>query len=215
MRQRRAYGMVCLLLLVVAFPMASAVDSTVSVDTTWTGDMVLSGNITVASGATLTVEPGATVDARTYNINVEGSMVVERAQFYSSVVPQTQGSHGQGLWPSGLWLKPVACCTSPTAWLPTPQQGCWCAVNWLEDGITVNDAYRGVSVVGGSANITALEANQLITKPSTSKPGRSTSPTAMPMKSLLASPITPKRTWKTSRSPKQVWASRRSAGRST
>ena len=64
MRQRRAYGMVCLLLLVVAFPMANAVDSTVSVDTTWTGDMVLSGNITVASGATLTVEPGATVDAR-------------------------------------------------------------------------------------------------------------------------------------------------------
>ena len=99
MGQRRAYGMVSLLLLVVVLPMGAAVDSTVSVDTVWAGDMVLTGNITVASGATLTVEPGARVDARSYSINIEGTMVAEQVLFYSSVLPQTQGSHGQGLWP--------------------------------------------------------------------------------------------------------------------
>ena len=160
MRQRRAYGMVCLLLLVVAFPMAGAADSTVSVDTTWTGDMVLSGNITVASGATLTVEPGATVDARTYSINVEGSMVAERAQFYSSVVPQTQGSHGQGLWP-GIVVEAGGLLHLTDSVVANASAGVLVRGELVGDGITVNDAYRGVSVVGGSANITALEANRI------------------------------------------------------
>ena len=148
--------MVCLLLLVVAFPMASAVDSTVSVDTTWTGDMVLSGNITVASGATLTVEPGANIDARTYSINVEGSLVAERAQFYSSVVPQTQGSHGQGLWP-GIVVEAGGLLLLTDTVVANASAGVLVRGELVGDGMTVNDAYRGVSVVGGSANITALE----------------------------------------------------------
>ena len=108
MGQRRAYGMVSLLLLVVVLPMGAAVDSTVSVDTVWTGDMILSGNVTVASGATLTVEPGARVDARSYSINVEGTMAADQALFYSSVLPQTKALTAKGCGPAS-WLKPGVC----------------------------------------------------------------------------------------------------------
>ena len=63
--------MVALLLTVLLLPMVNGADSTVSTNTTWSGDMVLTGNVTVASGATLTVSPGTTVDARDYAIIVE------------------------------------------------------------------------------------------------------------------------------------------------
>ena len=101
MRQGRALSIASLLLTVLLLPMVSGADSTVSVNTTWSGNMVLSGNVTVASGATLTVSPGASIDAKDYSIVVEGTMVANQAHFYSSTVPETQGSHGQGLW-SGI-----------------------------------------------------------------------------------------------------------------
>jgi hypothetical protein len=61
--------------------MATAVDSTVSVNTTWSGSMVLSGNVTVANGATLTVEPGSSVDAKEYSIIVEGVLEADQSIF--------------------------------------------------------------------------------------------------------------------------------------
>ena len=117
MRQGRAYGLVSLLLLVSLLPVATGADSTVSVDATWSGDVVLTGNVTVASGVTLTVSPGTIVDAKSYSIVVEGTMVADQTSFFSSIVPETQGSHGQGLWP-GL----VVCLlyTSPS---PRDQRG--------------------------------------------------------------------------------------------
>ena len=160
MGQRRAYGMVSLLLLVVALPMGVAVDSTVSVDTVWTGDMVLSGNVTVASGATLTVEPGARVDARSYSINVEGTMVVDQALFYSSVIPQTQGSHGQGLWP-GLVVETGGLLNLTDTTVANASAGVLARGAFTATDVVFNDAYRGLSVVGGSATGQGWEANRI------------------------------------------------------
>lgn len=160
MGQRRAYGMVSLLLLVVALPMGAAVDSTVSVDTVWTGDMVLSGNVTVASGATLTVEPGARIDARSYSINVEGTMVAEQALFYSSVLPQTQGSHGQGLWP-GLVVETGGLLNLTDTTVANASAGVLARGAFTGTDVVFNDAYRGLSVVGGSATVQGLEANRI------------------------------------------------------
>ena len=77
----------------------SAADSVVNTDTTWSGNMALTGNVTVASGATLTLASGVVVDAGTYSITVDGALQAHDAVLYSSVTPVGQGSHGQGLWP--------------------------------------------------------------------------------------------------------------------
>ena len=160
MGQRRAYGMVSLLLLVVVLPMGAAVDSTVSVDTVWTGDMILSGNVTVASGATLTVEPGARVDARSYSINVEGTMAADQALFYSSVLPQTQGSHGQGLWP-GLVVETGGLLNLTDTTVANASAGVLVRGAFIATDVVFNDAYRGLSVVGGSATVHGLDANRI------------------------------------------------------
>jgi len=60
MRQRLACGVVSLFLLVILSPLVPAADSTISADTTWSGEMVLTGNVTVASGTTLTIAPAPT-----------------------------------------------------------------------------------------------------------------------------------------------------------
>ena len=86
--------------------------------------------------------------------------MAERAQFYSSVVPQTQGSHGQGLWP-GIVVEAGGLLHLTDSVVANASAGVLVRGELVGDGITVNDAYRGVSVVGGSANITALEANRI------------------------------------------------------
>ena len=63
MTRTTAAGIAGLLLTVLLLPFVSGADSTVTVNTTWSGQLTLTGNVTVASGATLTVEPGTAVDA--------------------------------------------------------------------------------------------------------------------------------------------------------
>ncbi|MBH35106.1 MAG: hypothetical protein CMB74_06650 [Euryarchaeota archaeon] len=160
MRQGRAYGLVSLLLLVSILPMATAVDSTVSVNTTWSGDVVLTGNVTVANGATLTVSPGTTVDAKSYSIVVEGTMVVDQASFFSSVVPETQGSHGQGLW-SGLVVEPGGQLNLTDSVVANASASVLVRGAFNGTDVVFNDAYRGLSVMGGDAVATGLDANRI------------------------------------------------------
>ena len=160
MRQGRAYGLVSLLLLVSLLPVATGADSTVSVDATWSGDVVLTGNVTVASGATLTVSPGTTVDAKSYSIVVEGTMFVDQASFFSSIVPETQGSHGQGLWP-GLVVEPSGQLNLTDSTVANASAGVLVRGAFNGTDVVFNDAYRGLSVVGGHAIATNLEANRM------------------------------------------------------
>ncbi len=160
MGQQRAYGMISLLLVVVLLPMATAVDSTVSVNTTWSGDMVLSGNVTVANGATLTVAPGTTVDAKSYSVIVEGSMVADQASFFSSIVPETQGSHGQGLW-LGIVIETGGQANFTDVSVSNASAGVLVRGTFNASGTVFNDAYRGLSVMGGTATVDGLEANRM------------------------------------------------------
>ena len=160
MRQGRAYGLVSLLLLVSLLPVATAADSTVSVDATWSGDVVLTGNVTVANGATLTVSPGTSVDARSYSIVVEGNMVADQASFFSSVVPETQGSHGQGLWP-GLVVESGGALNLTNSLVANASASVLVRGTFSGDEVVFNDAYRGLSVVGGSAIVSSLEAHRM------------------------------------------------------
>ena len=66
MRTVQASTLVLLLLLAslsTVLQPASAADTTVTSETTWSGAIVLTGNVTVANGTTLTISPGATIDA--------------------------------------------------------------------------------------------------------------------------------------------------------
>ena len=95
-----ASAIILLLLISLSSPiMVSASDSTISTNVTWSGQQILSGNLTIAQGATLTIESGTTIDCGdNYWILVEGTLIVDGAYFFSSTPPVTQGSHGAGLW---------------------------------------------------------------------------------------------------------------------
>ena len=95
-----ASAIILLLLISLSGPiMVSASDSIVSTDITWSGQQTLSGNLTIAQGATLTILPGTTIDCGdNYWIEVEGTLIANDANFFSSTPPVTQGSHGAGLW---------------------------------------------------------------------------------------------------------------------
>ncbi|MBT7460302.1 MAG: hypothetical protein HN794_04600, partial [Euryarchaeota archaeon] len=95
-----ASAIILLLLISLSSPiMVSASDSTISTDITWSGQQTLSGNLTIAQGATLTILPGTTIDCGdNYWIEVDGTLIANDANFFSSTPPVTQGSHGAGLW---------------------------------------------------------------------------------------------------------------------
>ena len=152
MRTFRPFLCVLLFLTASLSPMAMATDSTVGVNTLWDSNRTLTGNVTVAQGATLTIGSNVEVDARSYSIVVEGTLVVEDATFYSSVQPLTQGSHGQGLWP-GLVLAPTGQATITNTTVANASAGVIVHGHLNATGLTVNDAYRGVSSMGGSTHL--------------------------------------------------------------
>ena len=160
MTRTRSAGIAALLLAVLLMPLVSSADSTVTINTTWSGSMTLSGNVTVASGATLTVEPGTEVDAGPYGIIVEGVLEADQALFYSSVIPETQGSHGQGLWP-GIVIEAGGIGALTEVTIANASAGVLVKGQLSGSGLVFNDAYRGVSVVGGTANITDTEAHRM------------------------------------------------------
>ena len=122
--------------------------------------MTLTGNVTVAEGATLTITPGASIDAGEYGILIQGHLDADDALFFSSEPPLTQGSHGQGMWPGieiassgSAELNNVTIANASAALL----------VRGSLDGadLTFNDAYRGLSLLGGQATIDGVDAHRM------------------------------------------------------
>ena len=160
MRKPTAAGMTALLLTVLLVPFAHGADSTVTVNTTWSGNVTLAGNVTVAPGATLTVSSGTVVDAKSYSIVVEGALIATDASFFSSVPPITQGSHGQGLW-EGVHVKPSGTAEFTNVVVSNASSGVLVEGSFVGDTVTFNDAYRGISVAGGSATVEQFTANRI------------------------------------------------------
>ena len=103
MRRRASVLLLLLLLasLAPALPPAGAADASIVTNTTWSGDVTLTGNLTVEGPAVLTLEPGTVVDADTYTIRIiDGGVLVADDAIITSTAPlPSQGSHGSGLWP--------------------------------------------------------------------------------------------------------------------
>ena len=110
MRTVQASTLIMLLLLTslsAVMQPADAADTTVNTQTTWSGEIELTGNVTVANGTTLTISPGTTIDAGDDHwIRIEGSLIATDTTLYSSATPLTQGSHGAGLWVCLLYTSP-------------------------------------------------------------------------------------------------------------
>ena len=95
MASARAHMLVLLLLVapMTCFVTPSAADSVINSDTEWSGEITLSGNVTVVNGTTLTLLPGTTIDAKEYWISVEGTLYANDVFINSSLPSLTQGSH--------------------------------------------------------------------------------------------------------------------------
>ena len=96
----RAIALFALLLVASLTPFASSDVTITASDATWSGvNHVLDGNVTVSATSTLTIEPGAVIDAGEYWIQIDGSLIATDVEFMSSITPTSQGSTGAGLWP--------------------------------------------------------------------------------------------------------------------
>ena len=163
MRTVRALCLATLLLLtplsLLATP-AMAIDSSVTVDTTWSGTVLLTGNVTVTNGSTLTLSPGTTVDGGDgYWIRVDGTLHATQSDFFSSQVPLTGGSHGAGLW-TGIYITNKGHAVLNEVTIDNAKTAIKVEGQLSAYKVTINDAYIGINVIG-SADIESLTAHHI------------------------------------------------------
>lgn len=160
MRTLRAVSLAFLLLctsLSMMIVSTSAVDTSLSSDTTWSGEVVLSGNVTVLAGTTLTLQPGTTVDGGDGHwIRIEGTLAATDSEFFSSQAPLTEGSHGAGMW-TGLHITSTGNAVLDNTTINNSKTGIKVEGELTATTLTVNDAYIGLNVFG-SAEINGLDA---------------------------------------------------------
>ncbi|MGB0728067.1 MAG: hypothetical protein ACPGR0_07220, partial [Candidatus Poseidoniaceae archaeon] len=163
--RRRATALLLLLILAAwapALPTAGASDASIVTNTTWTGDVTLTGNLTVEGPAVLTLDPGTVVDADTYTIHVVngGVLIAEDARLTSTAPVTSQGSHGSGLWP-GLVVD-----SSSSAFLNGTvierAETCLHLEGTLEaNDLTLQNCYIGLDVTGtATAEVDTLHVEQ-------------------------------------------------------
>ena len=163
MRTVRALCLTILLLLtplsLLATP-ATATDTSVSTDTTWSGAIVLTGNVTVMNGSTLTLSPGTTVDGGDgYWIQVDGTLHATQSDFFSSQAPLTSGSHGAGLW-TGIYVTGKGHAVLNEVTLENAKTAVKVEGQLSAYKVTIKDAYIGINVLG-SADIVSLTAQHI------------------------------------------------------
>ena len=163
--RRRATALLLLLILAAwapALPTAGASDASIVTNTTWSGDVTLTGNLTVEGPAVLTLEAGTVVDADTYAIHVVngGAVIAEDARLTSTAPVTSQGSHGSGLWP-GLVVD-----SSSSAFLNGTvierAETCLHLEGTLEaNDLTLQNCYIGLDVTGtATAEVDTLHVEQ-------------------------------------------------------
>ena len=151
----RRYGLssqfiVALLLSTLMLPLLSANSLDISEDTTWSGNITLDSDVVVASGSTLTIEPGTVIDGGSgHAIEVLGSLTVEGAHFLSSASPTAQSSHGQGLW-QGIIVNAGGHATLTNVTIENANVGVKSYGSLFANELTVTDSYFAVKNYGQS-----------------------------------------------------------------
>ena len=163
MRTSRALLLVTILLLMPLSNLSQnslAVDSSIQVNTTWSGNIVLTGNVTVSNGSTLTLSPGTTVDGGDgYWIRVDGTLVANSADFFSSQTPLTAGSHGAGLW-TGIYVASKGHAVLDQVTINNAKTAVKVDGHLTASKLVLEDAYIGINNLGNS-DITTLTAEHI------------------------------------------------------
>lgn len=108
----RSITIVILLLLASLLPVAfhddakpeldispSEFSTIISTDTVWTGEVMVSDNLSISHGVTLTVKAGTFINITAdVTIHVAGTLSVEDTVINSSLGPSGQGNSGTGVW---------------------------------------------------------------------------------------------------------------------
>lgn len=163
---RRRASLLLLLLIcstwAPALPGAGASDASIVANTTWNGDVTLTGNLTVEGPAVLTLEAGTVVDADTYTIRViDGGVLVAEDAIITSTAPlPSQGSHGSGLWPGVVVDASSSAFLNGT--LIERAETCLHLDGTLEaDDLNLEDCYIGLDMTSGAvADITNLHVER-------------------------------------------------------
>ena len=163
--RRRATVLLLLLLLASlapALPPAGAADASIVTNTTWSGDVTLTGNLTVEGPAVLTLEPGTVVDADTYTIRIiDGGVLVADDAIITSTAPlPSQGSHGSGLWPGVVVDATSSAFLNGT--LVERAETCLHLEGTLDaNDLNLEDCYIGLDLTAGAvADVTELHVER-------------------------------------------------------
>ena len=141
---------VALLLSTLMLPLLSANTFDISEDTTWSGNITLDSDVVVASGSTLTIEPGTVIDGGYgHAIEVLGTLIVADAHLLSSASPTAQSSHGQGLW-QGIIVSAGGHATLTNVTIENANVGVKSYGSLFANELTVTDAYFAVKNYGQS-----------------------------------------------------------------
>ena len=163
MRTSRALFLVAILLLTPLSYLSQnslAADSTIQVNTTWSGNVVLTGNVTVSNGSTLTLSQGTTVDGGDgYWIRVDGTLLANSVQFFSSQTPLTAGSHGAGMW-TGIYVASKGHALLDQVTISNAKTALKVDGNLSASKLVIEDAYIGINNFGTST-INTLTAEHI------------------------------------------------------
>ena len=140
---------IVVLLLISIVPLTvSSSDTVISNDIIWDENKILSGNITIAEGASLTILPGVTIDGGDgHNIEVAGSLEAHGVHFFSGATPQSQSSHGAGLW-QGLVVTATGSVNLEDVIIENTNAGIRSDGSLIIENLTVADSYIGIRNAG-------------------------------------------------------------------
>ena len=141
----RAVLLILLLVGVSIGPLASS-DSTISTNTTWSGTVVLNGNVTVDASTTLTLSPGTTVDAQSYWLQVDGELQATDSVFMTTETSTSPGSSGAGLW-GGIQVSSTGSAELTNVTISGAESGLEVhgEVN-IHESITITNSYIGFDI---------------------------------------------------------------------
>ena len=154
MRQRILIpSSIVVLLLISIVPLTvSSSDAVISNDITWSENQTLTGNVTIAEGALLTISPGVTIDGgEGHTIEVAGSLNAQGVHFFSSAPPQSQTSHGVGLW-QGIVVTSTGSAVLSDVIIENTNAGVRSDGDLTIENLTVIDSYIGINNFG-TANV--------------------------------------------------------------
>ena len=124
------------------------VSGVISTNTTWTkagSPYIITNNLLVNSGVTLTVDPGVTVKFNpTFYLKIQGQIIASGTQADSITFTSNNSSPNMGAW-SKIWLISTSTNFDGTYNYVSGSIFKYCKISYAQEGIRVDDAQINVS----------------------------------------------------------------------